>query len=89
VLVSATTEQRRIVEDFGVGRVCPRLDPESVRNAVRTLIADGASKYQPALARARDEFSWEGQEEVLKQVYGEIAKAHSVMSTPVKTEGIR
>lgn len=89
VLVSATTEQSRIVEDFGVGRVCSRIDPADIRSEVRLMIAEGASKYQSALDRARNEYCWENQEKVLNTIYGEIARLHAGSNTPATDEGFR
>lgn len=86
VLASATTEQRRIIEGFGLGRICTQLDAKGVCDAVRLMIAEGASKYQSALARARSELNWERQEDVLAEVYGEIARTRAARGESVRRE---
>lgn len=72
VLVSPTTDQRRIVNYYGVGQVCDSLTPEGVRAAARRLMADGVDHYAVNLERARKDLCWEQQEKVLLDVYRRI-----------------
>jgi glycosyltransferase involved in cell wall biosynthesis len=72
VLVSPTTDQRRIVNHYGVGQVCDSLTPEGVRAAARRLMADGVDHYAANLERARKDLCWEQQEKVLMDVYRRI-----------------
>lgn len=72
VLVSPTTDQRQIVNHYGVGQVCDSLTPEGVRAAARRLMADGVDHYAANLERARKDLCWEQQEKVLMDVYRRI-----------------
>jgi hypothetical protein len=75
VLVSPTTDQRRIVTHYGVGQVCDSLTPAGVYAAARRLIDNGAAHYADNLERARKDLCWERQEEVLMDGYRRILPA--------------
>lgn len=71
VLVSPTREQRVLVEGYGVGVVLESTSIESIRRGVRELLGRDKSAMSSAMARVRREFSWEQQENVLREIYVE------------------
>jgi glycosyltransferase involved in cell wall biosynthesis len=69
VLVSPTTEQRSLVERYGIGEVAADTTPKSIRAAVDRLLATDPGQLKMALERARRDFCWERQEETLRRIY--------------------
>ena len=73
VVVSDFPEMRRIVDEAGVGAVCDPSSPESIADAVRTVLAGERSAWRDACrAAALDRYSWQRQSEVLLGVYDRI-----------------
>ena len=72
VLVSNTFEQRKVVQQFGIGEIATVLTPEAIRTGVRKLLSSNKSKFKEGLDQARQEYCWERQEIVLERVYSQV-----------------
>jgi glycosyltransferase involved in cell wall biosynthesis len=69
VLVSPTREQSRFVRTHDIGEVAKDTSPAAIQEAVLRLLARDPVALQVALARAGDEYCWEGQQTKLEAVY--------------------
>jgi glycosyltransferase involved in cell wall biosynthesis len=72
VLVSNTLEQRKVVQQFGIGTITTALTPEAIRAGARALLSRDKSDFKVGLNQARQEYSWERQEMVLERVYTQL-----------------
>lgn len=72
VLVSNTVEQRKVVQQFGIGEVTTALTPDAIRAAARRLLSSDRSNFKAGLEQARHEYCWERQEIVLEHVYRQV-----------------
>lgn len=69
VLVSPTSEQRALVERYGVGVVSHDTTVEAVREAVVHLLSRDLGELLRAVERVKREFCWEQQERIMRQSY--------------------
>ena len=72
VLVSNTLEQRKVVQQFGIGEIATALTPDAIRAAARRLLSSDRSNFKAGLEQARHEYCWERQEIVLEHVYSQV-----------------
>ena len=72
VLVSNTLEQRKVVQQFGIGEIVTALTPNAIRAAARRLLSSDRSNFKAGLEQARHEYCWERQEIVLEHVYSQV-----------------
>lgn len=73
VVVSDFPEMRRIVDESGVGAVCDPTRPESIADAVRTVLDGDRSAWRDTCRLAATErYSWQRQSLVLVGVYDRI-----------------
>lgn len=75
VLVSDLQELRRFVEAHPVGRIVPRNDAGTIRDAVMAVDQATAREHAQAVLAARNEFHWQAQEQVLLAAYDAVANA--------------
>jgi glycosyltransferase involved in cell wall biosynthesis len=86
VLVSPTREQRLFVERYGVGEVTRDTGAGAIREGVLRLLSRDRQQLAIAIDRVRREFSWERQEEVLRQIYcGALGLKGGKKSSPPTT----
>ncbi len=72
VLDSNTLEQRKVVQQFGIGEIATALTPDAIRAAARRLLSSDRSNFKAGLEQARHEYCWERQEIVLEHVYSQV-----------------
>jgi glycosyltransferase involved in cell wall biosynthesis len=72
-LVSNTVEQRKVVQQFGIGEVATALTPDAIRAAARKLLSSDRSNFKAGLEQASQEYCWERQEIILRHVYNQIS----------------
>ena len=69
VLVSRVVEVRKIVEEFGIGRVAESHDTKELVSKMKLMMEDGAAKYKDNLKTAAKELSWENEKRVVVDFY--------------------
>ena len=77
VLVSNTVEQRKVVQQFGIGEVATAQTTEAICAGAQKLISAGKSKFNAGLKQASQEYCWERQEVVLERVYKQVCAQQS------------
>jgi len=73
VLVSNTVEQRKVIQQFGIGEVATALTPSAIRTAARRLLSSDRSNFKEGLEQASQEYCWERQEIILRHVYSQVS----------------
>jgi glycosyltransferase involved in cell wall biosynthesis len=70
VLVSDLPELRRIVDQYGVGKVLPEVKPQTIAQTLREMFADSDyAMWKKNCLLARNELNWQRESEVIRSVY--------------------
>jgi glycosyltransferase involved in cell wall biosynthesis len=70
VLVSDLPELRRIVDQYGVGKVLPEVKPQTIAQTLREMFADpDYAMWKKNCLLARNELNWQRESEVIRSVY--------------------
>jgi glycosyltransferase involved in cell wall biosynthesis len=74
VLASRLPEVERIVENYGVGRICPDHNPATIAACISQILDDDAAKKVMAenLERAAAELNWEKERNKLLEIFKNI-----------------
>jgi glycosyltransferase involved in cell wall biosynthesis len=74
VLASNLPEVRKIIEQYGIGRVVESHDPREIANAIRGMLDDMAAgkSWQNGLEKAASELNWNLERKILLDLFKEI-----------------
>ena len=75
VLASDLVEIRKIVEDYGIGKILPSHEPEAIAETVQEMLSN-TSQYEiwkENLSFAAEELCWENEEKKLIQIFSVLA----------------
>lgn len=72
VVTSAVPEVARVVSEYGVGEVADAVTPQSIAQAIKTVLGKGKAHYADGLRKAAESFNWDKEAQVIERVLDDI-----------------